>query len=84
MTCFIAVSGGMRSDSRVLSQDPQIPADKIKQFEGILGKKTSPTKSKFYPGSHHGFVIRGDESDPKQAEQAADALGEIATYFKAY
>lgn len=63
-------------------QDPQIPADKRKLYEGILDKKSSVTKGKFYPGSHHGFVIRGDESDPKQAEQAADALQEIATWFK--
>lgn len=63
-------------------QDPQIPADKRKVFESILEKKKAVSKGKFYPGSHHGFVIRGDGADPKQAEQAADALSEIATWFK--
>ncbi|KAL0045158.1 hypothetical protein WJX82_010544 [Trebouxia sp. C0006] len=46
--------------------DPQIGEDLRKELEAILAKKQTPTNSKFYPGMHHGWVIRGDESDPKQ------------------
>jgi len=65
-------------------QDPQIGEDVRKEFEAILAKKKTPTNSKFYPGMHHGWTIRGDDSDPKQKEGAADAFAEMVAFLKKY
>ncbi|KAL0039957.1 hypothetical protein WJX79_000033 [Trebouxia sp. C0005] len=62
--------------------DPMIGEDLRKEIEAILAKKQTPTNSKFYPGMHHGWTIRGDESDPKQKEGAADAFAEMVAFLK--
>ena len=64
-------------------QDPQIPEDLRKDIQGILDKKKS-SKNKFYPGSAHGFTIRGDPKDPKQQEDAADAFAEAVSWIKTH
>ncbi len=65
-------------------QDPQIGEEMRKELEAILAKKQTPTNSKFYPGMHHGWTIRGDESDPKQKAGAADAFAEMVAFLKKY
>lgn len=64
--------------------DPQIDEDLRKEIESILESKTFPTKGKFYPGCGHGFTIRGDASDPKQAKGAADAFAETVSWLRSH
>lgn len=64
-----------------MPQDQQIPADLRKEIEAILDKKATPTKGKFYPGSEHGWTIRGDPKDPKQRDDAADAFAETVSWI---
>lgn len=61
-----------------------IPEDFRKEIEGIMAKKQQPTKGKFYPGCAHGWTIRGDPSDPKQRENAADAFAETVSWLKTH
>ena len=66
------------------AQDPQIDEKFRKEIEAILAKKKAATNSKFYPGMHHGWTVRGDASDPKQKEGAADAFHQMVTFLKEY
>lgn len=43
-----------------------------------------PTKHKFYPGAKHGWTIKGDSTDPKQATDAADAFSEMVSWLKTH
>ena len=64
-----------------------LPKDLRTEIDAILASKRQqgmPTKSKFYPGAKHGWTIRGDPSDPKQAEDAADALSEMISWLNAH
>ena len=64
-----------------------IPECLRKDIEAILQEKKKqgvPTRSKFYPGTSHGWTIRGDPDDPKQAKDAADAFAEIVSWLKIY
>ncbi|KAL3151298.1 hypothetical protein ABBQ38_013136 [Trebouxia sp. C0009 RCD-2024] len=65
-------------------RDQMIPEDFRKEIEGIMAKKQQPTKGKFYPGCAHGWTIRGDPSDPKQRENAADAFAETVSWLKTH
>ena len=65
-------------------QDQAIPEDLRKEIEGILAKKQQPTKGKTYPEAAHGWTIRGDPSDSKQQEDAADAFAETVCWLKNY
>lgn len=65
-------------------QDRQITEEVRHTFEDIISKKSFPTKGKFYPGCEHGWALRGDDSDPKIKDGAADAFSEAVSWFKAH
>ncbi len=65
-------------------QDRQITEEVRHTFEGIISKKSFPTKGKFYPGCEHGWALRGDDSDHKIREGAADAFSEAVSWFEAH
>lgn len=65
-------------------QDQMIPEGFRKEIEEILAKKQQPTKGKLYPGATHGWTIRGDPSDSKQREDAADAFAETVSWLKTH
>ena len=65
-------------------QDRQITEEVRHTFEDIISKKSFPTKGKFYPGCEHGWALRGDDSDPKIRDGAADAFSEAISWFKAH
>lgn len=65
-------------------KDQMIPEGFRKEIEEILAKKQQPTKGKLYPGATHGWTIRGDPSDSKQREDAADAFAETVSWLKTH
>lgn len=56
----------------------------IKQSEdgrAALEKNSSRYEFVLYPGALHGFAVRGDPKDPKQAEMGEQALSQALMWF---
>jgi dienelactone hydrolase len=65
--------------------DAQLPEGKRKQVEAIMSKKTDvPSTLKFFPGTRHGFAVRGDEDDPVVCKARVEALEVAIEHFKKY
>lgn len=62
--------------------DSVMPADMRQKIEGILASKSFATGLKTYPGTHHGFAVRGDLSKKLIAEGAADAVKQTVAFLK--
>ena len=95
--CIISIATQHQQDQRALLigykqhkqpsymlQDRQITEEVRHTFEDIISKKSFPTKGKFYPGCEHGWALRGDDSDPKIRDGAADAFSEAVSWVKAH
>jgi len=64
--------------------DQQFPLEKRELSEQILQKKGLPAKFVLYPGTTHGFAIRGNrDADPVVAKACVDAKNEAVKFFKA-
>jgi len=67
--------------------DWAFPEDRIAQAEVILRGRSDYSDSKFrvkrYPGTYHGFAIRGDERNPAVQEAKAAALSDSIDFFAA-
>ncbi|KAK9815770.1 hypothetical protein WJX72_009204 [[Myrmecia] bisecta] len=64
--------------------DRQIPAPFRKQIEETLPKLKAPAASKFYPGTEHGFGVRGDLNDQVVLDAANDAFAQALQFFKSH
>jgi len=62
--------------------DQTFPVPAQKQTEEILQKRGIPTVFKFYPGTVHGFAVRGDESEPQVFKAKVDALEQTVNFFR--
>jgi len=67
------------------SIDPQMSAENAKQTEEILKAKTAKLKDQgvehefvMYEGAHHGFAVRADEDNVKEAEQGKQAETQVS------
>lgn len=68
--------------------DPQVSAEQAKLTESILVAKTAKTKDLgvdhefiMYQGIHHGFAVRADEGDLKEAEAGKKAQAQAIAWF---
>jgi len=62
--------------------DPTFSASDRKGAEEILQKKGLKNTFKDYPGTTHGFAIRGDDKDPKVQQAKIEALEATINFFK--
>jgi len=66
-------------------KDNFLSLEQVKEIEAIWKKKESvPFKLKIYPGTTHGFALRGDHSDPHIAAAVKDALSQSVEWYKTY
>jgi len=65
--------------------DQQFPRDKRQLSEEILGKKHDQV-SKFvlYPGTEHGFLVRGNAKEPHIKQAAEDAAAQVVLFLLKY
>jgi len=65
--------------------DQMFPAETREKAKEILDKKSQiPYKLKVYPGTQHGFSLRGDVEDPLVRAAADDAASEAVQFFNTY
>lgn len=64
--------------------DMQFPLTLANEVEKVLvqTKKIPHTQFKYYPGTTHGFTVRGNENDPVVVQARDDALHTAATFFR--
>jgi len=66
-------------------KDIYLSLEKVKEIEEIWKKKDSvPFKLKLYPGTTHGFGVRGDHSDKIIAAAVKDTLTQSIEWFNRY
>lgn len=52
-----------------------------KTLEGLTKKNQGEHEFKMYEGAHHGFAVRGSETDPKESQQGLDAEEQAVSWF---
>jgi dienelactone hydrolase len=63
-------------------KDAVMSLSEVKKGEAALNKKSDDHEIVIVPGAKHGFAVRGDPSDPKQADFAVQALNQALAWFK--
>jgi len=68
------------------SDDFAFPESRVKAAEAIIKKKFDENIHKIirYPGTFHGFAVRGDSRNPKIMKAKADAMHDICDFFNTY
>lgn len=61
-----------------------LPESSRKLAEEILNKKGIPNVFKLYPGTEHGFAVRGNENDENIKNAKQSAFEESVKFFKMY
>lgn len=61
--------------------DQQFPAGMADEVEKLLLAAGVPTEFRRYPGTTHGFAVRGSDSDPVVVTARDDALHAAAAFF---
>ncbi|KAK9815250.1 hypothetical protein WJX72_000688 [[Myrmecia] bisecta] len=61
--------------------DQQIPASFRAEIQQVLPELKTPTAFKLYPGTEHGFAVRGDITVPAVAAAADDAFAETLKFL---
>ena len=64
-------------------KDDVFPPSAVAATKEILGKKSASIASEFHswPGTVHGFAVRGNEQDPVVAKARGEALERTAAFF---
>eukprot|EP00270_Netrium_digitus_P011403 TRINITY_DN3627_c0_g2_i1.p1 TRINITY_DN3627_c0_g2~~TRINITY_DN3627_c0_g2_i1.p1 ORF type:complete len:312 (+),score=89.64 TRINITY_DN3627_c0_g2_i1:103-936(+) len=65
-------------------KDFAFPLPEVKKAEVLIASRAEGSvemRLKFYPGTYHGFAVRGDESHPATHAAMEDALKEALNFF---
>jgi len=64
--------------------DNIFPKETALQAKELLEKKPQPHKLKIYPGTQHGFAVRGITTDEATKINSDDAAAEVVQFFNTY